>query len=284
MPLGVSTSGAEDSSRFGPLKCNDGSRPQVLLAEDSQAARVLTSALLKRIGCDVDVAEHGEDAVRLIKKSSYDLVLMDIEMPVMDGMVAAKTIRKLGGETAQTPIVALSAFLADTKKSSHWDEYFDVALAKPAGRKQLHATIKKVLNNKPLKTTGNKVNDNGQAKEAAIVNFDKLAIVESNLSPDDWKSLLEVSASEIWLAAQNIVDAAKPLPIDVIYHNSHNLCGLASSFAADQLWQRARKICDDIKADRVGDLTEEVSQLCACAGKTAGVLKRAAMRKDKLAS
>ena len=95
------------------LKCPDGSRPRILFAEDSDTVRLITAALLRRMGCDVDAVEHGEEALDLASRQAYDLVLLDIEMPVMDGMIAAREIRALGGGAARTPLMALSAYLAD---------------------------------------------------------------------------------------------------------------------------------------------------------------------------
>lgn len=162
MSFGALTFGRQATVNLSPLKCKDGTAPSVLLAEDVPEARILTGALLRRIGCQVDTAEHGEEALSQVQSNCYDLVIMDIEMPVMDGVVAAREIRTLGGTAAKTPIIALSAFLADTEKSAFWDKYFDVALAKPAGKQQLHATIDKVLQLGPqtmaLRAGGN---DNG---------------------------------------------------------------------------------------------------------------------------
>src|SRR5207247_948659 len=75
-----------------------------------------------------------------------DLILLDIEMPVMDGVIAAREIRALGGAAGATPLMALSAFLADTSKCGRWQETFDIALAKPAGRDDLRNAIQKALN------------------------------------------------------------------------------------------------------------------------------------------
>lgn len=159
MSFGALAFGRQTTVSLDPLKCKDGTAPSVLLAEDVPEARILTGALLRRIGCEVDTAEHGEEALSQVQNNSYDLVIMDIEMPVMDGVVAAREIRTLGGPVANTPIIALSAFLADTEKSAFWDKYFDVALAKPAGKQQLHAIIDKVLqlgpNSENVQTCGN---------------------------------------------------------------------------------------------------------------------------------
>ena len=127
------------------IKCTDGSRPRILFAEDSDTVRQVTAALLRRMGCDVDAVEHGEEALLHARRQAYDLVLLDIEMPVMDGMIAAREIRALGGGAARTPLMALSAYLADWHKGGHWHECFDMALPKPAGRSELQHAIQKIL-------------------------------------------------------------------------------------------------------------------------------------------
>ena len=82
------------------------------MAEESGAARILTAALLGNGLYTVDAMEHGEDAVLCARTKDYDIIVLDIEMPVMDGVSAAKEIRALGGDVARTSIVAFSAFLA----------------------------------------------------------------------------------------------------------------------------------------------------------------------------
>jgi CheY-like chemotaxis protein len=84
--------------------------PRVLLAEDCETARELTSALLQRMGCDVDAVEHGEQALVYAQRVRYDLILLDLDMPLMDGMAAAQAIRALPGND-RTLIMAISAFL-----------------------------------------------------------------------------------------------------------------------------------------------------------------------------
>lgn len=133
------------SNETGLILRPDGARPRVLFAEDSPNARVLTAALLKRIGCEVEAVEDGEEAFGRARESAYDLIVLDIEMPVMDGLTAARKIRSLEGGNERTPLMAFSAFLADLGKASRWNGLFDVALAKPAGRDELSAAIKRAL-------------------------------------------------------------------------------------------------------------------------------------------
>ncbi len=124
------------------LRGPDGYRPRLLLAEDSDPVRLLTAAMLKAMGCDVDAVIHGEEAVKSASAKHFDVIVLDIEMPVMDGITAACLIRKLGSEA---PIMALSAFLADAMQSASWSDNFDIALPKPANRNELHAAVSAAL-------------------------------------------------------------------------------------------------------------------------------------------
>jgi CheY-like chemotaxis protein len=92
----------------------DGKKRRVLYAEDQASARIVTTALLERMGFDVEAVEDGELALEKAMHTAYDVILLDIEMPVMDGVTAARNIRAEAGLCRETPILALSAFLADS--------------------------------------------------------------------------------------------------------------------------------------------------------------------------
>lgn len=81
----------------------------ILVAEDNDMIRTLISKLLSRRGYKADLVCNGREAVEAVQKKSYDLVLMDMNMPQMDGISAAAAIRALGGRQSEFPIVALTA-------------------------------------------------------------------------------------------------------------------------------------------------------------------------------
>jgi signal transduction histidine kinase/CheY-like chemotaxis protein len=82
---------------------------RVLLAEDNPVNALLAKSLLARNGCHVDTVGNGQEAVAALDAAPYDLVLMDMHMPVMDGFQATRAIRAKFGRAAQTPIIALTA-------------------------------------------------------------------------------------------------------------------------------------------------------------------------------
>lgn len=123
----------------------DGQKRRVLYAEDQASARIVTTALLERMGFDVEAVEDGELAFEKAMHTAYDVILLDIEMPVMDGVTAARNIRATADLCRETPILALSAFLADSTEHSVWRDAFDSALPKPANSNELQKAMQLAL-------------------------------------------------------------------------------------------------------------------------------------------
>jgi PAS domain S-box-containing protein len=83
--------------------------PRLLLAEDDATGRHVAATILERLGCAVDVACDGREALDAIRGAAYDAVLMDMMMPEMDGLQATRAIRALAGESGRVPVIALTA-------------------------------------------------------------------------------------------------------------------------------------------------------------------------------
>ena len=102
----------------------------VLLVEDNEYNQDVAIELLKLAGCNVDLAENGEVAVRKVQEIRYDLVLMDVQMPVMDGLTASRTIRALPS-CADLPIVAMTANAMQSDREMCIQSGMDDFLSKP---------------------------------------------------------------------------------------------------------------------------------------------------------
>lgn len=84
---------------------------KILIVEDDFANQQVATLFLKKFGYQTQVAENGSVAVSLSEKNRYSLILMDCQMPIMDGFSATKSIRSIQGPNQTTPIIALTANL-----------------------------------------------------------------------------------------------------------------------------------------------------------------------------
>ena len=117
-------------------------RPRrILLAEDVVANQILVTAILEASGHLVDVVDDGVAAVTALRRTSYDLVLMDIQMPVMNGLDATRAIRDDEGLSRRTPIVALTANASSEDGARCLAAGMDAYVAKPIDEPQLLAII-----------------------------------------------------------------------------------------------------------------------------------------------
>ena len=112
-----------------------------LVVEDEEFNFLLIDELLKPTGASLTYARNGLEAIEMYNPDKFALILMDIRMPVMDGIQAAKTIKQAG----KTPIVAVSAYNSSEDKKRYKESGFDGSVAKPVRQHILFETITKVL-------------------------------------------------------------------------------------------------------------------------------------------
>jgi signal transduction histidine kinase/DNA-binding NarL/FixJ family response regulator len=125
-------------------------RARVLAADDVAINREVARGMLEAVGCSVDVVANGEEAVLRVESGDYDLVLLDCQMPVMDGFKAALRIREwLGSDSSRSgkrlPILACTAALTDRERARVFEAGMDDLLEKPFRREALVAALARWL-------------------------------------------------------------------------------------------------------------------------------------------
>jgi CheY-like chemotaxis protein/HPt (histidine-containing phosphotransfer) domain-containing protein len=121
--------------------------PNVLLVEDNPVNREVAVGMLESLGCTADAAENGWLALKLMATETYDAVLMDCQMPVMDGLATTGEIRRReqSSGAARVPIIALTANAMEGDRQRCLDAGMDDFLSKPFTQQQLAAQLRRWL-------------------------------------------------------------------------------------------------------------------------------------------
>ena len=124
----------------------DGPSLRILLVEDDEINNTFGTSLLERLGLDVTSVMNGRECLATLERKTFDLVLMDISMPIMNGEEALKSIRLKEQEThLHQPVIALTAYSLRGDKERFLKEGFDGYISKPLEAKELVCEMKRVV-------------------------------------------------------------------------------------------------------------------------------------------
>ncbi len=214
---------------------------RILVAEDNMVNQKLLSHLLRRCGCQVTMTSNGQQALDAFKVASFDLVLMDVQMPVMDGFESTMLIRELESARARkVPIVAITAHAMEGDREKCLEAGMDDYLTKPIKHESLIAIIEKWITNETAQSHF----------KAPMFNFDALA------RSCEGDHQLEVELLNLFLqsgqASLEKLDAAvKVEDAGLVVQEAHCLKGSCLALGAEEL----AEICANLEAiGRSGDL------------------------------
>ena len=218
-PLG-SEAGAHIDAPTRPL--------QVLLVEDNEINRIVAREMLEAEGHTVTLAHDGREGVEMSKTRRFDLIFMDISMPVMDGRVATREIRKSEGPSADTPIVALTANAMAAEQDDFRSDGMNGILTKPLSRTALRNMLS---THQPQNHTG----------RASPVSHEHSAETREALGEEAFVKLRtrfmhEVDDLMAWLQSDEPQDYLE------IAARSHKVAGSAAVFGALELRETLRSI------------------------------------------
>lgn len=139
----ASSERAPDKTGLAPLR--------ILLAEDDAISQLVAKGLLECLGHEVAVAENGREVLEMLSRDHFDLVVMDVRMPELDGAEATRIIRRQPppGVDPQVPIVALTAFASIEDRERIMASGMDEFLTKPVHPAELSAAIERLRSRLP---------------------------------------------------------------------------------------------------------------------------------------
>ena len=119
---------------------------KILVAEDNEANQFLIRAITKAENWEITMVDDGQQAIEAYKKDTFDLILMDVQMPILNGYEATRMIRNVESEKGiHTPIIALTAYAMKSDKDQCIEAGMDDYISKPFKRQQFIDVIKKAL-------------------------------------------------------------------------------------------------------------------------------------------
>ncbi len=248
----------------------------ILVAEDNPVNQKLIIEVLKIFGCKIDLAENGKEAVLLAEKNQYDLILMDCQMPEMDGYQATKTIRSREKELGQEKGIAIIALTANVRKEDRDNSLsfgMNDYLSKPFTMAQLREMILKWYcpeegrssncqdSSTPVVTEVNSSESTAKESLLDVDTLNNIRALQSPQSPNILGQLFEIYLNnapglveELDSAIQNqncesIRNAAHSLKSasgNIGAHKIFELCATLEEMGRDNKVEGARKILDEI--------------------------------------
>ena len=220
------TAGREGSSALANMSSTIAlpDRPRVLVAEDTESNRYVAERLLAELGCDVSSVENGAAAVEAVRREAFDLVLMDVMMPIMNGEQATQAIRALGGPASRTPIIGVTAHSLQSERERLLSSGMTACLSKPVKRETLETAIQTAL------IAGRDV---GQG--AVRFDHDLFRRAFMDLPPSYRLRMREAAKKDITKYAANVLSAVETDDDIGLSKASHSLNGVSLNIGAVEI-------------------------------------------------
>lgn len=245
---------------------------RILLAEDNPINQEVSLTLLRQVGIVAELAIDGAQALALAKKSRYDLILMDMQMPEMDGLAATRAIRQLGNY-ATTPIIAMTANAFDEDKQACLAAGMNAHIAKPVDPQKLYAELLKWLS-----ATGQPKNsaapatpvvlaaDFSQCPSAEIPELDyALGLKQMSGNAVIYEKLLKQFASSAEGELKKLQEHLSNGDNEKARRLVHTIKGSAGTLGASNLHERSAALEDSIRNQAESSLTNANFVTCASA-------------------
>jgi CheY-like chemotaxis protein/HPt (histidine-containing phosphotransfer) domain-containing protein len=223
---------------------------RVLVAEDSTVNQMVILHELRRMGCTPEAVNNGREALRAVREGEYDLVLMDCQMPEMDGYEAAREIRRLPMTPPELPIIAITANAMVGERVRCMAAGMSGYLSKPFSRTQLRQVVVEALPESFM------VGNEGAEPALGEDEVDALITESEDMGGELLRGLAEAFVVEATEALEVLTLAAKSQDGPRISAAAHKLRGSGSNFGARPL----ARICDRMERHARADaLTEAIA-------------------------
>ena len=229
----------EVAADTGPPPAGGG---HLLLAEDNFINREVASTILEGFGYTLDFAADGVEAVAAVRQNRYDAILMDVQMPVMDGLEATRQIRGLGG--GAVPIIAMTASAMEGDRRQCLDAGMDDYISKPIDAAALIAMVARWVEAgaaaAPLAVSG--ASEQPAAPPAQSRDADRLDKLQAMLPPERFAALLDAFLDGMAQRLARIAALAAAVDLAGLKREAHDTVGIAGNLGELRLQSLADRL------------------------------------------
>ncbi len=236
--LGVAPAESGDVEEAGPVRSM-----RILVAEDNPVNQEVARLLLEKGGHKVDLAGNGIEAVAAVARVPYDLVLMDVSMPEMDGIEATRRIRQLSGPEREVPVVAMTANVMVGLRQQCLAAGMRDFLAKPIERPRLDAILRLV--SRGGAGSSGLIEEQAPTLPSVDLSSPNLPVfreVVSQLGVAGVRRLLETLRSDGGARAERLREAGRRGDVGAVCHEAHALKSAVGTFGLSALSVHCREI------------------------------------------
>jgi PAS domain S-box-containing protein len=244
---------------------------RILLVEDNKFNQQYAIALLQKAGHVVEVAENGIQAVDAVRRADYDVVLMDVQMPELDGVQATQRIRALPPRKCSVPIIALTAHAMSGAKEQYLQAGMDDYLSKPIQVRPLLEKLSglrvaprpQAQGGRPRAPAGRRSSDQIAPAPSGDLDHSRLDTLRTVLPPDGVRDFLGMYFSQVQKSLDAIRQRSTGGDLKATAGETHALVGIAGNVGAIRVCELARSLeqaCLAERRDAVPRLIEELGQ------------------------
>ncbi len=240
--------------------------PKILVVDDNQINRQVASQILRKAGCKVDTANNGPDAIDLIKRKSYEVVFMDIQMPEMDGITATKEIKKLALKE-QPPIIAMTAYSMKEDRDRFLKEGLDDYIPKPLKAHILIDKVKEIVSdgkveeNKELNKTEGEDLTATKKSGNTIIDEEVMSQLIKYGGEETLNKIYEDFEKEALQQFEDLTKALKNKNYTEILSILHTMKGNAGTLGISKIHESAAKIESHFKTQQYVNAKEQLRGL-----------------------
>jgi two-component system, sensor histidine kinase and response regulator len=257
---------------------------KVLLVEDNLVNQKVARSFLERLGCQVSVAGNGLEAVQACEQGRFDLVLLDLQMPLMDGYAATSSLRKLEQGQRRTPIVALTASAMAGQRERCVDAGMDDLITKPLDVQRLEAVLERFGLRAPDAVGGGTTAGGAVLDDSAVVQIVASRAGDAPVDLDGFRELTgedaefarEVAGAFVYTSEELLAELDRCIARrdhGALERAAHSLKGASANIRATRL----RELCAELElrgaALTDAELAEHVARIAAERQRVAAALQ-----------